>query len=205
MIRENRMRCLNVSSDIFKDMGPRLYELVLKFCWVAMLEMGKQDGWSTKHQLQEISEAKTQIEPEQESFESSGWRNLRTASLVKVSRTGRIQCYHRENHTLIEIIRMKSWVQFYHEIGWISNMHELPKGDYKLLGATRWRASWCDSHNAYSPEPIWWSCRIFFKFNLTWRDEENCVVAALNKIQGVFPLLEDLSHMAISHETMIFI
>jgi len=37
-----------------------------------MLEMGKQDGWSTKHQLQEISEAKTQIEPEQESFESSG-------------------------------------------------------------------------------------------------------------------------------------
>ena len=53
IIRKNRIRCLNVSSDIFKDMGPRLYESVLKLCWVAMLE---QDGWSTKYQLQEISE-----------------------------------------------------------------------------------------------------------------------------------------------------
>ena len=87
----------------------------------------------------------------------------------------------------------------------ISNMHELPKRDYKLLGVTKWRASWCDSHNAYTPEPIWWSCGSFCRFNLTWRDEKNCVVAALNKIQEMFPLLEDLSHMAISHETMIFI
>jgi len=41
MIRKNRIRCLNVSSDISKDMGLRLYESVLKFCWVTMLGMRK--------------------------------------------------------------------------------------------------------------------------------------------------------------------
>ena len=76
------MRCLNASSDIFKDMGPRLYESVLKFVESPWLEMGKQDGWSTKYQLQEISEIANSLQTaancrcenanQRESFESSG-------------------------------------------------------------------------------------------------------------------------------------
>jgi len=54
--QEESDEVLKCPSDIFKDMGPRLYESVLKFVESPWLEMGKQDGWSTKYQLQEISE-----------------------------------------------------------------------------------------------------------------------------------------------------